>query len=114
MIGEKHMLKHKNYSGIVEYDADGRIFTGEVIGLRDVVTFQGRTPEEIERSFRESVELYLAMCEQDGVAPEKPFSGRFNVRISPEIHRQIAERAAQTHVSLNQWVADAVINALHQ
>lgn len=108
------MLKHKGYLGIVEYDSDGKIFTGEVIGLRDVITFQGRTPDELEQSFHAAVDFYLEMCEQDGVAPQKPFSGRFNMRISPDIHRQIAERAAQQHISLNQWVSEAVLHALQQ
>ena len=108
------MLKYRDYMGIVEYDPDGKVFTGEVIGLRDVITFQGRTPEELEQSFRSSVDFYLEMCQQDGVSAQKPFSGRFNIRISPEIHRQIAERAAQRHVSLNQWVAEAVTHALQQ
>ena len=52
--GSFNMLKYKNYLGIVEYDAEGKIFTGEVLGLRDVITFQGRTPEELEGSFHES------------------------------------------------------------
>ena len=108
------MLKYGDFTGIVEYDSDGKIFTGEVIGVRDVITFQGRTPEEIEQSFRASVDFYLEMCQQDGVSPQKPFSGRFNIRISPEIHRQIAERAAQQHISLNQWVSEAVTHALQQ
>ncbi len=111
------MLKYRSYSGIVEYDPDGKIFTVEVIGVRDVITFQGRTPEEIELSFRAAVDFYLEMCQQDGVAAQKPFSGRFNVRLSPEVHRQIAERAALQRVSLNQWVAnqwvaEAVTHAL--
>ena len=108
------MLKYKNYTGIVEYDSDGKIFTGEVIGLRDVITFQGRTPEELERSFHASVELYLEMCQRDGSTPQKPFSGHFNIRLSPEVHRQIAERAAQNRLSLNQWVSEAVQRALQQ
>lgn len=106
------MLRYKDYTGIVEYDPDGKIFTGEVIGLHDVITFQGRTPEELEQSFRASVDFYLEMCQQDGVSPQRPFSGRFNIRLSPEIHRQIAERAAQQRVSLNQWVVEAVTDAL--
>lgn len=108
------MLRYHNYTGIVEFDSDGKIFTGEVIGLRDVITFQGRTPEEIEQSFRASVDFYLEMCEQDDIAPQEPFSGRFNVRLSPEIHRLIAERAALQHVSLNQWVVEAVTGALQR
>jgi len=98
------MLKYKNYVGIVEYDAEGKIFTGEVIGLRDVITFQGRTPEELEDSFRQSVDFYLELCAHDNVSPQKPFSGRFNVRLDPELHRQLALRAAQEKISLNDWV----------
>ncbi len=106
------MLKYKNYLGIVEYDAEDKIFTGEVIGVRSVITFQGRTPEEIETSFRESIDLYLEMCREDGVAPDKPYSGKFNVRIEPDLHREIALCAAQQHRSLNDWVVDALRKAL--
>lgn len=108
------MLKYKNYTGMVEYDPDGKIFTGEVIGLRDVITFQGRSPEELEKSFRDSLDFYLEMCARDGILPQKPFSGRFNVRISSEVHRQIAERAARERTSLNQWVSEAIQKALNQ
>ncbi len=107
-------MNYKNYTGIVEYDSDGKIFTGETIGLRDVVTFQGRTPEELERSFHESVDFYLEMCQQDGVIPDKAFSGKFNVRIAPQIHRQIATRAAQDRVSLNRWVSDTLVQTLQR
>ena len=102
------MLKYKGYSGIVEYDDEGRIFTGEVIGLRSMITFQGRTPEEIEELFRRSIDLYLEMCVDDGVAPEKPYSGRFNIRIPPELHREIVNRAAIEQRSLNDWVKEAL------
>jgi predicted HicB family RNase H-like nuclease len=98
------MIRYKNYTGVVEYDDEGKIFTGEVIGLRDVVTFQGRTAAELEKSFRQSVDLYLEMCKRDNVEPQKPFSGRFNLRIDPELHRQLAELAALEKVSLNEFV----------
>jgi predicted HicB family RNase H-like nuclease len=107
------MLRYKNYTGVVEYDAVGKIFTGEVIGLRDVITFQGRTPEELEQSFQESIDFYLEMCQKDGTPPQKPYSGRFNVRISPEMHMHLAERAAQEKMSLNQWVTEALAKVLH-
>jgi len=106
------MLKYKNYTGMVEYDADGKIFTGEVLGLRDVITFEGRSPDELEESFRQSVDLYLEMCAQDGVEPQKPFSGRFNLRLDPELHRRVAERAALAGESLNGWIADVLYEAI--
>jgi predicted HicB family RNase H-like nuclease len=106
------MLKYKNYPDMVEYDADARIFTGEAIGIQSVVTFEGRSPEEIERSFRESIDVYLEMCAVDGVKPDKPYSGRFNLRIPPELHREIALRAAQERKSLNEWVLERLSRSL--
>lgn len=106
------MIRYKNYVGVVEYDDEGKIFTGEVISLRDVVTFQGRTAAELEKSFKQSVDLYLEMCERDGVEPQKPFSGRFNLRIDPELHRQLAERAALEKVSLNEYVTHVLKEAV--
>jgi predicted HicB family RNase H-like nuclease len=108
------MLTYKNYSGIVEYDAHGKIFTGEVLGLKDVITFQGRTADEIERSFRESIDFYLELCKNDGAPPDRPFSGRFNVRINPEMHRKVAENAARERKSQNQWVVEAIEKSLEQ
>jgi predicted HicB family RNase H-like nuclease len=107
------MLKYKGYIGDVEYDSDGKIFTGEVIGLRTVLTFQGRTTDEIEESFRQTIDLYLNMCAEDGVSPEKPYSGRFNIRLSPELHREIALRAATERKSINEWAIDAFQKAIH-
>jgi len=106
------MIKYKNYAGVVEYDDEGKIFIGEVIGLRDVVTFQGRSATELEKSFKQSVDLYLEMCKRDGVEPQKPFSGRFNLRLDPELHREIAERAALEKTSLNEFVSHILEDAL--
>jgi predicted HicB family RNase H-like nuclease len=106
------MIKYKRYIGIVEYDDEGKIFTGEVLGVRDVITFQGRTPEELEESFHQSVDLYLEMCARNGVKPQKPFSGRFNLRLDQELHRRIAEQAGLERISLNDWVERAIQSAL--
>jgi predicted HicB family RNase H-like nuclease len=106
------MLKYKGYSGIIEYDQTGKIFTGEVVGLHSVITFQGRTPEELETSFQDSLDLYLRMCAEDGMEPEKPYSGKFNLRINPVLHQEIATRAAVQKISLNEWVTEAIEKAL--
>jgi predicted HicB family RNase H-like nuclease len=105
-------MKYKNYIGVVEYDDEGKIFVGEVIGLRDVVTFQGCSATELEKSFKQSIDLYLEMCKRDGVEPQKPFSGRFNLRLDPELHRQIAERAALEKTSLNEYISHILEDAL--
>lgn len=83
------MMTYKGYSGRVEYDPEAHIFHGEVIDTRDAITFQGETVDEIETAFRESIEDYLDFCDQRGEAPDKPFSGRFVVRIPTELHHKV-------------------------
>lgn len=98
------MMKYKGYTGHVEYDDEAKIFHGEVLGIKDVVTFQGTTVNEIEQSFKDSVEDYLAFCKERGEEPDRPFSGKFNLRIPPELHAKLAIAARLQGESLNNYV----------
>lgn len=100
------MLKHKGYVGRVEFDDEAGIFHGEVIDTRDVITFQGKSVVEIRKAFRESVEDYLDFCKSRGESPEKPFSGKFVLRIPSELHHKLHLKAAQSGKSLNAWLVD--------
>jgi len=106
------MMNYKGYLGTVEYDDQAKIFHGDIINTRDVITFQGTTVKEIEAAFRDSIDDYLAWCKEDGVEPEKPYSGRFNVRLSPELHRQIAVIARKKRLSLNSFVEKAITDEI--
>lgn len=108
------MMTYKGYSGSVKFDFDAEIFHGEVVGLRDVVTFQGTSVEELKVAFRESVDDYLEFCEQRGEQPDKPFSGRFLLRVDPVLHRRLAEMSAQEGESLNNWIASQLTRLTHQ
>ena len=105
------MMEYKGYLGRVEYDDEAGIFHGEVINLRDVITFQGETVQELRTAFQESVEDYLAFCAERGEEPERPYSGTFTVRIPPELHRDAALQARLRHKSLNSWVAGLLAEA---
>jgi predicted HicB family RNase H-like nuclease len=106
------MMEHKGYLGIVEYDAEAKLFHGDVINTRDVITFQGTTVAEIEKAFKESIEDYLAWCKEEGVEPEKPYSGRFNLRLPPELHKELAIKARKLKISINSFVEKAIIDEL--
>jgi len=106
------MMNYKGYLGTVEYDDQAKIFHGDIINTRDVITFQGTTVKEIERAFKDSIDDYIAWCKEDGVEPEKPYSGRFNVRLSPDLHRQIAVIAKKKRVSLNSFVEKAITDEI--
>lgn len=100
------MMEYKGYVAKVEFDDEDDIFHGEIINLRDVITFQGQAVDELRQAFQESVEDYLAFCAERGEQPEKPYSGKFSVRIDPELHRKITIQARTASKSLNRWVND--------
>jgi predicted HicB family RNase H-like nuclease len=72
------MMKYKGYIGHVEYDDEAKLFHGEVVGLRDIITFQGKSVEELEQAFKDSIDDYLTWCKERREKPEKTFSGTFN------------------------------------
>lgn len=106
------MMEYKGYIGKVEIDEEAGILYGEVINVRDVITFEGTTVDEIHKAFRESVDDYLDFCAQRGESPEKPFSGKFVVRLPAELHRKAYIQAKLEDKSLNSWVAEVLQSAL--
>ena len=108
------MIHYKGYAGTIEYDEEAHMLTGTVINTRTVITFQGESVAEIEQAFRDSVDDYLAWCAKDGIEPERPYSGRFNVRLDPETHQKAAVRAKILGLSLNKFIEKAVEDELMQ
>lgn len=100
------MMKYKGYIGYVTYDDEVKIFHGEVIGLKDIITFQGTTVRELEKAFKDSVDDYLAWCKERGDAPEKTFSGNLRIRIAPDLHAKLAQEAALQNQSLNSFILE--------
>jgi predicted HicB family RNase H-like nuclease len=100
------MLKYKGYHGKVEFDEEAGLFHGEVIDLRDVITFQGKSVDEIEQAFCDSIDDYLDYCAQRGEEPDKPFSGRFMLRLPTEIHRKVYIQAKKEGKSLNEYISE--------
>lgn len=106
------MMEHKGYIGKVEFDDESGVFHGEVINLRDVVTFEGKTVSELRKAFHGSVDDYLAFCAERNEPPEKSHSGRFVVRVDPSLHKMIAAHAKVENKSLNAWVHEVLENAV--
>lgn len=98
------MMKYKGYVSQVEYDHEAKIFHGDVIGLKDIITFQATNAEDLEREFRKSIDGYLDWCKELGEKPEKTFSGKLHIRIDPDLHAYLAIEAARKGISLNEFV----------
>lgn len=101
-------LDYKGYHAKIEYSAEDELFVGEVFGIRDTLAFSGTSVDELKESFKTTIDEYLDWCKDLGVEPDKEFKGSFNVRLSPELHRQAAMQASKQGISLNQYVSDAL------
>lgn len=101
-------LSYKGYYGSIEYSAEDEVLHGQALNIKDIVGYEGTTIAEIKKHFAEAVDGYLQMCTELGEPPDKPASGKFNVRIDPSLHRKAQEKAATLDLSLNDLVASAL------
>ncbi|MDN4619156.1 type II toxin-antitoxin system HicB family antitoxin [Paenibacillus sp. PsM32] len=102
------MMKYKGYVGVAHYDSEAEILHGEVMNIKDVITFQATSVEELRMAFQESVDDYLEFCKERGEEPSKPYSGQLTLRISPENHQLVTIAAHKAGKSLNQWIAEHI------
>lgn len=102
------LFSYKGYTGEVEVDGEADVLTGEILNIRDVVTFEGDTVPEVKQAFRDSVDDYLDFCNELGRKANKPFSGKLAYRTTPERHRQIFMVAKNTGQSLNAWIDETL------
>ena len=83
-------LKYKGYTGSVEYSEEDKCLFGKVQGMaKDSIAYEGSTVEELTKDFEEAIDDYLALCEEKGIEPRKPYSGVLNVRLTPENHQRV-------------------------
>ena len=104
------MMEYRGYVAAVEFDDAVEILHGRVVnsGPYPIATFEATDAKELRREFERSVDEYLAWCEEDGVEPRRPFSGRLNVRLGSELHAAVAAAAAMRGVSINAWIVQAL------
>ena len=107
-----NILEYKGYYTKVEYSAQDGVLFGKIEGIKDLVNFECGRLDDVEQEFRRAVDDYLAFCADLGEAPDKPYKGVFNVRISPELHRRAVLAADKRGETLNAFVANAIQGAL--
>ena len=101
-------MTYKGYVGSVNYSDRDQVFYGKIEGINGLVNFEGESVRELTDAFHEAVDDYLAYCEDEGITPDKSYTGVLNVRLTPAIHRQIAMLALQAGLSINAYIKDAL------
>jgi predicted HicB family RNase H-like nuclease len=106
-------MNHNGYTAKIEFDERDNIFVGRLLGMRTMISFHGETVVELRQAFEAAVDEFLADCEEQGVKPEKPASGKLMLRVSPEIHGAALVAAQASGKSLNQWASEVLQEAAH-
>ena len=104
------MLTYKGFLGFTDFDENADVFFGNVINANTIMSFRGSSVEDLKTSFHDVVDSYLNDCEREGIIPEKPFSGKITVRVSPALHRKVAIKAAEHKESMNQYLEELIVN----
>ena len=107
------MLNYKGYIGSVEFSEEDNLFCGKVLGVKALISYEGSTAEELLSDFHNAVDDYLELCAAHKKEPEKCFMGTIDVRVSPELHRQAATYAMEHGETLNGFVENAIVAAMH-
>jgi len=101
-------LQYKGYTGSIELSEEDGVFHGKVVGIKSLISFEGESVKKITEDFQNAVDEYLEFCKDNNIAPEKPYKGSFNVRIAPDLHRQLANYSSSSGRSLNSTVEEAI------
>ena len=109
----KNLGPYKGYIGSLEFDSNDKILHGKILFINDIITYEAENASDIESAFHEAVDEYLEDCKFLGVDPDKSLSGTFNVRISSELHKEIAKKSTLKGISLNQYVTQALEHYAH-
>jgi len=109
----KNTMVINGYTAVIKYDPEIEMFRGEFVGLNGGADFYATDIEGLKREGLTSLQVFLDMCAEDGVEPRKEFSGKFNVRVPPALHADMAAAAAAEGKSLNQWVVEALEREAH-
>lgn len=101
-------LEYKSYTGSIEYSREDDLLYGKVLGVSSLLSYEGKAGSDLEKDFKIVIDAYLEECAKDGVLPEKPFKGSFNVRVSSELHQKAVLLAIQKRKSLNSFVVESI------
>ena len=104
----KNTIEYKEYIGTIEFSEEDGVFFGKVMGIRSLISYEGTNAKELVDDFHGAVDDYLAICEEQGREPERAYKGSFNVRVSPELHKQAVVCAMAHQMTLNSFVENAM------
>lgn len=107
----KNTIDIEGNKAVLSFDPDIGLFRGEFLGLNGGADFYAASVDELHAEGHKSLQVFMEICAEKGLEPKRNFSGRFNVRLEPNIHEAAVIAAAAEDKSLNEWVAETIAEA---
>lgn len=107
-----NIIEYKRYIALLELDLDEGIIIGRVINTHETISFHAENLNQIKEVFHNVIDTYLIACEEENIMPSRPYSGKFNLRITPDLHRELSVKAAEENVSLNDLTIQLIKTGL--
>ncbi|MDB5838078.1 MAG: hypothetical protein JWQ23_30 [Herminiimonas sp.] len=104
----KSLLSYKGYSGSLEVSVEDNCLHGQILFIDDLIIYEAETAAGLKEAFVAAVDRYEAYCRQTGKPANKPYSGSFNVRVGPDLHRKAVKAAFGCNTTLNEFVNRAL------
>jgi predicted HicB family RNase H-like nuclease len=112
-MATNNILEYRGYIAELSFDMDDNIIVGRVINTTDTISFHGQCLEEVKQAFHDVLDAYLDACDSENIEPSRPYSGKFNLRIDPQLHKELSTHAALEGKSLNELVTSLLETAIH-
>ena len=109
---KNNILEYKRYIAKLDFDLEDGLIIGKVTNTKDIISFHASNLPDIKQAFKDIIDTYLKACEEEGIKPSKSYSGKFNLRITPDLHRELSIEASQDGVSLNDLTEQLLKSSL--
>ena len=107
-----NVLEYRGYIAELSLDLEDNIIVGKVINTTDIISFHGKTLDEAKQAFQDVLDTYIEVAEKEGIELARPYSGKFNLRITPTLHRKLTVLAKKQNKSLNECTEELIASGL--
>jgi len=101
-------MTYKNYVAKVVFDEEANIFHGEVINIRDVITFEGSSVDELKKSFKDSIDDYIDFCISRNEKPNSTLNGFLSLNIPVSNQNLLRNAAKKAGKDFEEWVLEVL------
>lgn len=101
-------MTYKGFIGSINISEDDGLLFGRVLGVRALLSYEGRTVPELIEDFHAAVDGYLEYCEDCGIAPEYEEDDFCDIQVPVSLYSKITSNAEAQKISTDRLIEMAI------